>query len=106
MIYAGENNNVALEVLSQPANNIVRCIALTPTQGLARGMTAKSTGEPLRVPVGKETLGRMFNVFGNTIDHMDLLTGNERRSIHQSPLSLLSRSSKSEIFETGIKAID
>lgn len=106
IIYTGKNNKVVMEVLSQLDNNIVRCIALTPTQGLVRGMIARSTDEPLKVPVGEETLGRMFNVFGNTIDHKAPLTGLEQRSIHQSPPSLSNRSTKSLIFETGIKAID
>jgi len=107
IIYTAENDKVVMEVLSQLDKNIVRCMALTPTQGLTRGMIARSTDEPLKVPVGKETLGRMFNVFGNTIDHKPPLeSGLERRSIHQPPPALSNRSTKSLIFETGIKAID
>ncbi len=106
IIYTGEDDQVVLEVLAQLDHNTVRCMALTPTQGLARGMTARSTDNPLKVPVGKETLGRMFNVLGNTIDHKSRLTGLDRRSIHQVPPSLSQRSTKSVIFETGIKAID
>ncbi len=99
IIYTGRNNEVVLEVLSQLSNEIVRCIALTPTQGLSKGITATTTGEPLKVPVGKETLGRMFNVFGNPYDHKAPLTTTERRSIHQLPPPLSKRSSKSEIFD-------
>ena len=106
IIYTGRNNEVVLEVLSQLSNEIVRCVALTPTQGLSKGITATTTGEQLKVPVGKETLGRMFNVFGNPYDHKAPLTTTERRSIHQLPPPLSKRSSKSEIFITGIKAID
>ncbi|HNW98424.1 MAG TPA: F0F1 ATP synthase subunit beta [Bacteroidales bacterium] len=107
IIYTAENDKVVMEVLSQLDNNIVRCMALTPTQGLTRGMMARSTDEPLKVPVGKETLGRVFNVFGETIDHKLPLSENvEKRSIHQPPPSLSNRSTKSQIFETGIKAID
>jgi F-type H+-transporting ATPase subunit beta len=105
-LQAGENNEIAIEVLAQLDTNHVRGIALTPTQGLARGMAVKSTGSPLKVPVGKETLGRVFNVFGKTIDKGPELPQVQLRSIHQSPPSLAKRSSKSEIFLTGIKAID
>jgi F-type H+-transporting ATPase subunit beta len=106
IIYTGRNNEVVLEVLSQLSNEIVRCVALTPTQGLSKGITATTTGEQLKVPVGKETLGRMFNVFGDPYDHKAPLAAAERRSIHQLPPPLSKRSSKSEIFTTGIKAID
>jgi len=106
LLRAGIQNEIALEVLTQPDENHVRCIALTPVQGLARGMKVKNTGGPLKVIVGKQTLGRMFNVFGETIDHKAGLTANELRSIHQSPPPLSRRSAESKIFETGIKAID
>ena len=106
LLYAGKENKVAIEVLAQLDANRVRGIALMPTQGLARGMAVENTGEPLKVPVGKETLGRMFNAFGNTIDNMPLTKDLQRRSVHQSPPPLAKRSSNSEIFETGIKAID
>jgi F-type H+-transporting ATPase subunit beta len=106
LLHAGENNEIYIEVLTQLDSHRVRGIALTPTQGLARSMEVINTGQPLKVPVGKRTLGRMFNVFGETIDHKEVLDGLELRSIHHAPLSLSKRSSKSEIFETGIKAID
>jgi len=106
LILTGENKEIFIEVLSQLDNNRVRCIALTPTQGLARGMIAESQGKQLTVPVGKSIMGRMFNVFGNTIDKKEPLGNLELRSIHQSPPDLTKRSTKSEVFETGIKAID
>ncbi|HSZ24788.1 MAG TPA: F0F1 ATP synthase subunit beta [Cytophagaceae bacterium] len=106
LLLTGKNNDIAVEVLTQLDTHRVRGISLTPTQGLARGMKVENTEEPLKVPVGQETLGRMFNVFGKTIDHKDELKGLDYRSIHQSPPPLSKRSSKSEIFETGIKAID
>ena len=84
----------------------VRGIALTPTQGLARGMAVRDTGGPLKVPVGKEILSRMFDVFGNAIDRQQPPTNVEWRTIHRDPPPLASRSTKSEIFETGIKVID
>ena len=106
LLHTGKNKEIAIEVLTQLDKNRVRGIALTPTQGLARGMSAETAGEQLTVPVGKEIVGRMFDVFGNTIDHQPPLPPRERRSIHQSPPPLAKRSTKSEIFETGIKAID
>ena len=106
LIYTGKDKQIAIEILAQLDTHHVRGIALTPTQGLARGMTAESTGGPLKVPVGRGTLGRMFDVFGKGIDHQPLPAGLEWRSVHQSPPPLSKRSSKSEVFETGIKAID
>ena len=106
LINAGSNKEIAIEVLSQLDNHRVRGIALTPTQGLARGTSAQTVGKPLTVPVGNRVLGRMFDVFGNTIDHLPVLSDGERRNVHQPPPPLASRSVKSEVFETGIKAID
>ena len=100
------NNTCAIEVLSQLDAQRVRGIALTPTQGLARGMIVEDTGKPLLTPVGKKLLGRMFDVFGNTIDRQPPLTDLEWRSVHQAPPPLLKHSTHSEIFITGIKVID
>ncbi len=106
LIHSGIENEIAIEVLAQLDSHRVRGIALTPTQGLARGMIAKTNMQQLQVPVGDKTLGRMFDVFGNTIDHGPPLLNMEWNNIHQSPPPLGKRSTKSEIFETGIKAID
>jgi F-type H+-transporting ATPase subunit beta len=106
LLRTGEGNGIAIEVLSQTDPKHVRGIALTPTQGLARGMPVLDTGGPLKVPVGKAVLSRMFDVFGNTIDRGQKLTGLESRSVHRAPPSLERRSTKSEIFETGIKIVD
>src|SRR6202034_4813782 len=81
-------------------------IALTRTQGLARGMPVQDTGGPLKVPVGKAILSRMFDVFGNPIDRQPAPLDVQWRSIHRDPPPLANRSTKSEIFETGIKVID
>ncbi len=81
-------------------------MALTPTRGLARGSAILDTGEPLRVPVGPHILGRVFNVFGETIDNLGEIEGGEWRSIHRQPTPLTQRAPTSEIFTTGIKAID
>ncbi len=106
LLHSGTDNKVAIEVLSQVDAHRVRGIALNPTQGLARGMVVETDGKQLTVPVGKNILGRMFDVFGNTIDHLDPLPKGERRNLHQSPPPLSERAVKSEVFETGIKAID
>ncbi|MBF0315479.1 MAG: F0F1 ATP synthase subunit beta [Oligoflexia bacterium] len=99
---------IAIEVLAQLDAKLVRGIALTPTQGLARGMEVEDTGGPLKAPVGKGILSRMFDVFGNVIDRQAALVSSEIewRTVHQAPPPLTKRSSKSEIFETGIKVID
>jgi len=97
---------IAIEVLSQLDAHRVRGIALTPTQGLARGMLVEDSGGPLRAPVGRDILSRMFDVFGNTIDHQSAPTDIQWRSVHHAPPALARRSTKSEIFETGIKLID
>ena len=106
LLLSGRQNDIVIEVLSQLDIHRVRGIALTPTQGLSRGMQVTNTGGPLKVPVGKEILSRMFNVFGKTIDREPALPTTKLRSIHQSPPPLSRRSTKSEVFETGIKVID
>jgi F-type H+-transporting ATPase subunit beta len=97
---------IAIEVLAQLDLHHVRGIALTPTQGLARGMLVENTKEFLKAPVGRGVLSRMLDVFGNTIDKKGPLADVEWRAVRRSPPSLLQRTSRSEIFETGIKIID
>ncbi len=106
LLRAGEDGQIAIEVLTQLDAHRIRGIALTPTHGLARGMEVEDTGEPLKTPVGKAVLSRMFNVFGNVLDRGPALTDVQWRSVHQMPPSLFRRSTKSEILETGIKVID
>ena len=106
LLRAGAHGEIAIEVLEQPAAHQVRGIALTPTQGLARGAAVEDSGGPLKAPVGKAILSRMFDVFGRTIDRMPQPEGLEWRSVHREPPPLARRSTKSEIFETGIKVID
>ena len=96
----------SLKYLAQSDAYHVRGIALTPTQGLARGMVVEDTGGPLKAPVGKGILSRMFDVFGDTIDRGAALSDVQWRSVHRDPPPLARRSTKSEIFETGIKVID
>jgi len=105
LLHAKEGE-IAIEVLAQLDAHRVRGIALTPTQGLARGMTVEDTGGPLKVPVGKGTLSRMFDVFGNALDREGEVSNVEWRTVHRAPPSLNRRSTKSEVFETGIKVID
>lgn len=97
---------MAIEVLSHLDPHRVRGIALTPTQGLARGMIVNDTGGPLTAPVGKGILSRMFDVFGRPIDRQPPPSDLQYRSVHRASPPLGRRSTKSEIFETGIKVID
>src|SRR5664279_298403 len=97
---------IAIEVLAQRDAHRVRGIALTATQGLVRGSAVEDTGGPLKAPVGKGTLSRMFDVFGNAIDRQPPPTDVQWRTVHRAPPALARRSTKSEIFETGIKVID
>ena len=106
VLRAGMEGRIVIEVLAQQDTRHVRGIALTPTQGLARGMEVEDTGGPLTAPVGKAILSRMFDVFGTTIDREAPLSDVEWRSVHRAPPSLARRSTKSEVFETGIKVID
>ncbi len=106
VLHAGPGGKIVIEVLTQRDPKHVRGIALTPTQGLARGMTALDTGGPLRVPVGSAILSRMFDVFGNAIDRLPAPADVQWRSVHRAPPALARRSATSEVFETGIKVID
>ncbi|MBK5226180.1 MAG: F0F1 ATP synthase subunit beta [Thermoleophilia bacterium] len=103
---AGDSGEVVIEVGTQLNAQVVRGIALTPARGLARGATVLDTGRTLQVPVGRELLGRAFDVFGKAIDKKAEPAGVEWRSIHGEPVPLARQSAKSEIFATGIKVID
>ncbi|HOO46351.1 MAG TPA: F0F1 ATP synthase subunit beta [Deltaproteobacteria bacterium] len=105
ILNAGDNSDIIVEVNTHLDSKTVRGIALTPTQGLARNSEIIDSGSPLQVSVGKDLLGRAFNVFGRPIDLKEEITG-ELRSIHQPPIPLTQQSTVSEIFSTGIKAID
>jgi F-type H+-transporting ATPase subunit beta len=106
ILHTGHDKKIIIEVLAQLNESHVRGIALTPTQGLARDMVVEDTGSPLKAPVGEEILSRMFDVFGNVIDRKEELKDVEWRTVHRPPPPLSQRSTKSEIFETGIKVID
>jgi F-type H+-transporting ATPase subunit beta len=106
LLRTGAAREIAIEVLMQQDAQHVRGIALTPTQGLARGMTVLDTGAPLQAPVGTAILGRMFDVFGQPIDLLPLPEGIAWRSVHRAPPALRECVSDSAVFETGIKMID
>ncbi len=105
-LVAGERSEIILEVSSYVDDRTIRAIALTFTAGISRGDAIEDTGGPIMVPVGKEILGKMFDVFGNTLDETTLPEGIARKSIHQKPLPFSKRSASNEIFLTGIKVID
>ncbi|MFO8084947.1 MAG: F0F1 ATP synthase subunit beta [Desulfobacterales bacterium] len=106
ILRTGENQEMVIEVITHLDSHTIRGIGLTATGGLAQGAPIIDSGYPLQVPVGKELLGRMFNVFGEPIDREKPLGNMEKRSIHQSPPDLDRQSISSEVFETGIKVID
>ena len=106
VLRAGRKEEIVIEVRVQLDEHRVRGIALTPTQGLARGMQVTDTGGPLKVPVGRNVLSRMFDVFGAVIDRGGEITEVEWRPIDRPPPPLARRSTRSEVFETGIKIID
>ena len=102
----GDNGDVIIEVANHLDEVTVRGIALTPTEGLARGTEVIDTGKHLHVPVGHQMLGRAFNVFGQSIDGGDQIEGVQWRSIHQQPVALTRQTTNMEAFRTGIKLID
>ncbi len=94
------------EVQQHLGNGVVKAVAMSTTDGMRRGLPAIDTGQPISVPVGPATLGRVFNVLGDPIDTDEPVNTNERRPIHQLPPSLEDQSTQAQIFETGIKVID
>src|SRR5229473_4357866 len=98
--------NLTGEVQQHLGGNRVRCVALGSTDGLVRGMKVSDTGKSVQVPVGKETLGRVFNLLGEPIDGRGPVTATEFRPIHREPPAFSELSPKTEVFETGIKVID
>ncbi|MGE0377250.1 MAG: F0F1 ATP synthase subunit beta [Planctomycetaceae bacterium] len=100
------DDHIELEVLRQLDEHSVRSIALVPTRGLSRGSAVTDTGGTFLVPVGREALGRMFNVFGQTIDGGEPLHFDRHWPLHREPPPLVERVTRSEVFPTGIKVID
>ena len=106
LIFAGEEDSVLVEASVHLNENTLRGIALTSTAGLFRGGKVWTTGEPLKAPVGRELLGRMFNLFGTPIDGREAPNNVELRTIHNKPIDLNKRVTSEDVFFTGIKAID
>ncbi|KAI4453772.1 atp synthase [Holotrichia oblita] len=103
-----DNNGIIVvaEVAQHLGDDVVRCIAMNPTEGMKRGLDAIDTGSPITVPVGEKTLGRMFNVMGDPIDELPAPQDCEKWSIHREAPSFSDQMTASLVFETGIKAID
>ncbi|MBD3419306.1 MAG: F0F1 ATP synthase subunit beta [Chitinivibrionales bacterium] len=100
------SNDIKFEVSSLLGPHTIQAIALNATEGLAREDAVTGSGTPIQVPVGEEVLGRMFNVFGETIDKKEAPQNVSYRSIYRSPPALMQQSTRTEILETGIKVID
>ena len=101
-----DGSKLVVEVAQHLGDDIVRCIAMGPTDGLVRGMDAVATGAPISVPVGENTLGRIFNVLGEPIDEKPAPTNVEYEPIHRKAPAFEEQSTESELLETGIKVID
>ena len=101
-----DGRTIVAEVAQHIGDDVVRCVALSSTDGLRRGMQARDTGAPISVPVGPEVLGRLFNVIGETIDGKDPVMTENRSSIHKPAPSFEEQDTSAQIFETGIKVID
>ena len=97
---------LTIEVLQHIGDDTVRCISMGSTEGIQRGLKVENTGKPIQAPVGKEVLGRRFNVLGETIDDGPAFTAKETHSIYNDPPKFQDQSTKAEIYETGIKVID
>ncbi len=104
--HKGVKLNLTGEVQQHLGGGRVRCVALGSTDGLVRGQDCLDTGEPVKVPVGKNTLGRVFNITGETVDGRGPIDAEEYWPIHREPPALRDLSTKTELFETGIKVID
>ena len=101
-----KNGRLVVEVAQHLGDDTVRCIAMGPTDGLVRGMEAVATGAPITVPVGENTLGRMFNVLGDPIDDLEAPKVERKDPIHRKAPEFKDLSTRAEIFETGIKVVD
>ena len=102
----GKQNRLVLEVAAHLGDNRVRTIAMDMSEGLTRGLEATAFGAPISVPVGEKVLGRIFNVVGDLIDEGEGVEFDKKWSIHRDPPPFEEQSTKSEIFETGIKVVD
>ena len=101
-----DGSKIVLEVQQHIGNNWARCLALTPTDGLKRGAEVVDTGGPIKVPVGRECLGRLFNVFGEPLDNLGEVKAKERWPIHRPPPLFMDQETRPQMLETGLKVID
>ena len=101
-----DGGKLVCEVAQQLGDDVVRCIAMSSTDGMVRGMEAVDTGSPIKVPVGNETLGRVFNLLGRAIDNKPQPVTCEKWSIHRDPPAYDEQQTSTEILETGIKVVD
>jgi F-type H+-transporting ATPase subunit beta len=101
-----DGTRLVLEVAQYLGENVLRCVAMSSTDGLVRGMEAVDTGESITMPVGRETLGRVFNLLGETIDKLGDCPAKKRYPIHRSPPSFEEQVPSTQVFETGLKVID
>jgi F-type H+-transporting ATPase subunit beta len=101
-----DEGKIVMEVQGHMGNNWVRCLSMAPTEGLLRGAPATDTGEALRVPVGRETLGRLFNVMGEAIDNQGEVSTAEHWGIHRPPPAFKEQETTTQVLETGLKVID
>ncbi|WFA08152.1 F0F1 ATP synthase subunit beta [Tissierella sp. Yu-01] len=101
-----DSEKIVVEVAQHLGDDIVRCVSMGVTDGLVRGMDAWDTGHPIKIPVGRETLGRIFNVLGETIDGNEQVTTSKMKSIHRAAPTFEEQDTSNEILETGIKVVD
>ncbi len=101
-----DGTNLIVEVAQYLGENVVRCVAMSTTDGLVRGMEAVDTGDSITMPVGRETLGRAFNLLGETIDKLGDCAAKKRYPIHRLPPSFEEQVPSNQVFETGLKVID
>ena len=106
IVIDNHGKKLVAETAQHIGDDIIRCIAMASTDGLVRGMKAIDTGNPISVPVGEETLGRLFNVLGETIDNGEKIEAKKVMPIHRAAPSFEEQETATEIFETGIKVID
>ena len=98
--------DVIAEVEQHMGEGRVKCVAMKPTEGMVRGMKAIDLGEPITVPVGKATLGRVMNVLGEPVDNLGPIVTETHNAIHRNPPTLEEQNTNLEMFETGLKVVD
>ena len=105
-MFFDDGRRLVAEVQQHLGNNVVRAVAMSGTDGLKRGIEVIDTGMPIKVPVGRETLGRIFNVLGETVDNVGPIAAEEYNSIHREAPKFEEQGTDTEILETGIKVVD